>query len=116
MLASVCRIARLALIGSALAVPSWGAAQAFPTKTVRIIVPYGVGGTADIVGRALEPRLREIFGQAVIVENRPGGGGNVGADMVAKSAPDGHTILLTATSLASSPSLYRKLEESGADH
>jgi len=107
-------IQRIKLVSWAgVMVAAWFAAgthgQGFPSKTIRIIVPYGVGGTADILGRALEPRIREILGQTVIVENRPGGGGNVGADLVAKSAPDGHTVLLTATSLASSPSLYRKL-------
>jgi tripartite-type tricarboxylate transporter receptor subunit TctC len=103
------KLVRLAVSVAALALSTTSLAQGFPTKTIRIVVPYGVGGTADILGRALEPRLRELLGQAVIVENRPGGGGNVGADVVAKAAPDGHTLLLTATSLASSPSLYRKL-------
>jgi tripartite-type tricarboxylate transporter receptor subunit TctC len=78
-------------------------------RVIRIVVPYGVGGTADILARLLEPRLRERLGQPVIVENRPGAGGNVGAEMVARAAPDGTTLLLTATSLASSPALYTKL-------
>jgi tripartite-type tricarboxylate transporter receptor subunit TctC len=64
-----------------------------PTKTVRIIVPV-LGGTNDLVARLVAPRLQDAIGQSVIVENKPGAGGNVGADMVAKSAPDGHTLLV----------------------
>jgi tripartite-type tricarboxylate transporter receptor subunit TctC len=64
-----------------------------PTKAVRIIVPI-IGGTNDIIARIVAPELQKVFGQPVVVENRGGGGGNIGADMVAKSAPDGHTLLV----------------------
>jgi tripartite-type tricarboxylate transporter receptor subunit TctC len=64
-----------------------------PTKTVRIIVPV-LGGTNDLVARLVAPKLQDAIGQSVIVENKPGAGGNVGADLVAKSAPDGHTLLV----------------------
>ena len=64
-----------------------------PTKTVRIVVPV-LGGTNDLVARLVAPHLQETFGQSVIVENKPGAGGNVGADLVAKSPPDGHTLLV----------------------
>src|SRR4249920_2345488 len=83
-------------------------AQNYPTKTVRIIVPYVPGGTSDILSRLLSPKLTEVFGQTVIVDNRPGANGNIGADLVAKSAPDGHTVLLADLgALSISPSVYK---------
>jgi tripartite-type tricarboxylate transporter receptor subunit TctC len=83
-------------------------AQNYPSKTVRIIVPYVPGGTSDILSRLLSPKLTEVFGQTVIVDNRPGANGNIGADLVAKSAPDGHTVLLADLgALSISPSVYK---------
>jgi len=77
----------LLFVATPLAAQEWS-----PTKTVRIIVPIQ-GGTVDILARLAAPKLQEVFGQPVIVENKPGAGGNIGADLVAKSDPDGHTIL-----------------------
>jgi len=74
--------------------------QAYPSKPIRVIVPYAAGGTSDILARQIGPKLTEAWRQPVIVENRPGANGNVGADFVAKSAPDGYTLLLP-TSVAS---------------
>ena len=85
-------------------------AQAFPSKPVKIIVPYPPGGSSDIIARAISQVLSENMGQPVVVENRPGANGNLGADLVAKSAPDGHTLLLCDVgALAISPAVYTKL-------
>jgi tripartite-type tricarboxylate transporter receptor subunit TctC len=85
-------------------------AQAWPSKPIKIIVPYPPGGTSDILARSLGPKITEALGQAVVVENKPGATGNVGADFVAKSPPDGYTLLLADIgSLAISPSVFASL-------
>jgi tripartite-type tricarboxylate transporter receptor subunit TctC len=83
-------------------------AQNYPSKAVRIIVPYPPGGTSDILSRLLSPKLNEAFGQPIVVDNRAGANGNIGADLVAKSAPDGYTMLLADLgALTISPSIYK---------
>jgi tripartite-type tricarboxylate transporter receptor subunit TctC len=85
-------------------------AQAWPAKPIRIVVPYPPGGSSDIIARAISQQLSEVLKQSVIVDNKAGANGNLGADAVAKSAPDGYTLLLCDTgALAISPSVYTKL-------
>jgi len=85
------------------------AAQDFPSRPIRMIIPYGPGGITDITGRILAPGMSEELGQQVIVENRPGGAAIPGFDLVAKSKPDGYTIVAATTALAAQPILFRKL-------
>jgi len=79
---------------AALAVSSLASAQAYPNKTIKIIVPFAVGGIADTFGRVIAQKLTETWGQPVVVENTGGAGGNIGADFVAKSPPDGYTLVV----------------------
>jgi len=100
-----------AVVGIALAFPALSQAPAvYPNRPVKLVVPFPPGGPLDIVGRAIAQKLSEAWGQAVVVDNRPGAGGNIGADIVAKSPPDGYTILMGALSThAVNPSLYAKM-------
>ena len=100
---------KLLLAGLALAASTLVQAQTWPTRPVTIVVPYPPGGLIDLVARALQPFLQTELGVPVVAENRSGAGGNVGAEVVARAAPDGYTLLLCNPSLAISPTLYRKL-------
>jgi len=99
------RIAALVSLCTALLVPSALVSQTYPSKPIRIVLPYVPGGIIDTAGRNIALRLSEGLGQSVVAENRPGAGGMVGADAVARSAPDGYTILLTDPALVSNPTL-----------
>ncbi len=82
-------------------------AQQYPSKPVRMIVPFPAGGPADLVARVLSAKLPEVLGQPLVIENRGGAGGNIGTAAVARSTPDGYTLLLTTSGLMSNPSLYK---------
>jgi tripartite-type tricarboxylate transporter receptor subunit TctC len=84
-------------------------AQSYPMKPVRVIVPTGPGGGADAQGRLMSKRFSESMGQAFVVDNRPGASGTIGADAVAKAAPDGYTLLATSSLIAVSAAFYQKL-------
>src|SRR6516164_8531522 len=94
----------------AFAAPAQAAAANWPTKPVRFVVPYPAGGPLDTVARAIGEKLRDSLGQPVVVENRPGAGGNLGADFVAKQPADGYTIVMGAVAThAINPTLFSKM-------
>jgi tripartite-type tricarboxylate transporter receptor subunit TctC len=93
-----------------LLLPTLALSQGYPSKPIRMIVPFAPGGASDFVGRILQPRLSELLGQQVVVENRGGAAGNIGVEAAARSAPDGHTLLLgNIGSIAINPGVFPKL-------
>jgi tripartite-type tricarboxylate transporter receptor subunit TctC len=96
------------LLAAALAAGA-AMAQSFPARPVRMVIPIGPGSSMDITGRVVAQKMNETWGQPVIADNRPGAGGNIGADVVAKSQADGYTVLFCSSSLAIARSAYRKL-------
>ncbi len=103
---SLRRCLGLSLLISSLCAPLLGHAQAFPSKPIRLVVPFQAGGGNDLLARIISQKFLEKWGQPVIVDNRPGAGGNVGADFVAKAAPDGYTILLATNTLTMNPFIF----------
>src|SRR5262249_39912569 len=102
--------ARNVFIATLLAVIASGAwAQAYPVRPIHMVVPFAAGGVVDATARLLVPKMSQLLAQPVIVDNRPGAGGNVAADFVAKAPADGYTVLITTAGHAISPGLYKKL-------
>ncbi len=100
--------AALACVFVSLLSPSAAWSQAWPSKTVKIVVPYPAGGGTDVMARFLAQKFSEMWGQSVVVENKGGAGGNIGADQVAKSTPDGYTLVMMPSNLSINPSLFDK--------
>ncbi len=101
------RRAAVAVLAATLASAGW--AQSFPSKPLKIIVPFGAGGVADLTARTVGQKLSQTLGQPVVIENKPGAGGVGAADTVAKSAPDGYTLLLMSNASAVTATLFNKL-------
>ena len=104
-------LAGLLALGALLAAPWTGlhAQEAWPTKPVRLVVPFAPGGSTDVIARMLGQKLSEIWGQPVTIDNRAGAGGNLGADLVAKSPGDGYTLLFASGSITINPQLYKRM-------
>src|SRR5690242_7750895 len=94
---------------STLAALPTAQAQSYPSKPVRLIVPFAAGGAADVPGRILAHRLTELFGQQVVIENRPGAGSTIGAEAAARAAPDGYTLFMISNTHFVSAALHKKL-------
>jgi tripartite-type tricarboxylate transporter receptor subunit TctC len=95
------------ILGPLLAGGTVHAQQKYPTKPIRVIVPFVPGGASDIVARVMTQKLADGFGTSVVADNRPGGGGSIGSEIVVKAAPDGYTMLLAASSFATNAALYK---------
>jgi tripartite-type tricarboxylate transporter receptor subunit TctC len=105
-----CHLGAVLLAAIALCASAAIGAQDYPNRPVKLVVPFPPGGPLDVTGRLIAQKLTEAWGQSVVVENKPGAGGNIGAELVAKSPPDGYTILMGALSThAVNPSLYPKM-------
>ena len=98
----------LLLFAAALpAIPAFGQADTYPSRPLRMVIPFAPGGASDFIGRILQPKLAEVLGQQVVVDNRPGASGNIGIETVAHATPDGHTFLLgNVSSMGINPSMF----------
>jgi tripartite-type tricarboxylate transporter receptor subunit TctC len=109
------RLLLLALVSCALMLPAPGAAQTYPSKPIKLVIPFPPGGPADVVGRLVAYKLGIALHEQVVVDNKGGGNGNIGAESVARSPADGYTLMLLPSALAANSSLYAKLPYSLAD-
>jgi tripartite-type tricarboxylate transporter receptor subunit TctC len=100
---------RAALLALALLAPFGARAEVWPSRPIRLVIPYAAGGPVDVAARIVGDQLAARFHQRVLLDNRPGAGGNIGADLVAKAAPDGYTLLFTTSSISIAPSVYKSL-------
>src|SRR5687768_1381171 len=101
--------ARIAFVAAALLCCGVASAQSYPAKTVRVVVPWPPGGSNDIVARIVTQKLTDLVGQQFIVDNRGGASGTIGAESVARAAPDGYTIMIHSATHVANPHLYGKL-------
>jgi tripartite-type tricarboxylate transporter receptor subunit TctC len=100
---------RVAILGFFLLLPLMASAESWPSRPIRLVIPYAAGGPVDVAARIVGDRLAERFRERVLLDNRPGAGGNIGADLVAKATPDGYTLLFTTSSISIAPSIYKSL-------
>ena len=103
------RQTRTALLLSGLLAPTLAFAQGYPTKTIRMVVPFAAGGNTDIIARIISPEMGKQFGQQIVIDNRGGGGSVIGTDIVAKSPPDGYTLLMVSAAHVINPAMVKKL-------
>ena len=97
----------VALAGFAAVAPPTADAQQWPSRPIQVIVPFAPGGSTDVAARFLGQHLTRAFGQQVVVENKPGANGNLGTELAAKAAPDGHTILVMPEAIVTNPHVYK---------
>ena len=101
------------LLGTALLAPLTAHAQPYPSRLIKIVVPYAAGGAVDVVARTIAQPLSEALKQPVIVDNRPGASANIGMELVAKAAPDGYTVLMASNGIATNMALFPNLTFDG---
>ena len=109
------RIVRIALLSVLIAAVLPSQAQDYPNRPVRMVDPFSPGGSTDILARIAAQKLTDRLGRPFLVENRAGGGGHIGAELVARSAPDGYTLLVAGVPQAIGMTLYKKLKEYGIE-
>ena len=104
-----CKLLLRVLAFATCAITLAAQAQTYPDKPIKFVVPYPPGGGTDVIARIVQPRLQALLGQSIVIDNKGGAGGSIGTDIVAKSAPDGYTVLFTLNSHTVNPAIYAKL-------